>query len=949
MKRYLVKIKRAANIYTYFLLISLFLSLILAASLPGTAQPNEKNSEDSFVPALIVVEGGTGPAEEVALHLSQELVMNDFAVTVGITPYLNKKGLTSSDSQVKELRNLYNLFPERISFALQGLEHIENELEGPLSEQIDTLSRAQSIFTQAFNQDQYGYFLLATTLLPYGQYNSDIAAAARQAGIKMIISNKANDSNSYSLLECDVAEIHAHSKASMIADWDSLRIKSPEEFIESINDAIKESFPENPLVMIVNAGILHSQLGAEKAREYTDTLISLLEQLREREEIQFITSAEYYDRFVGGKQYIVLRLDDYQTSYGKWLFEKMANRIAELDVPLTIGIITNTADKLSEDYQAIEYLKSMLEKGLIEVALNIYSNREDGEFTLSLNEQTDMLRDALLESEKILSHDQVFGIIPPYDKSNEFISEAIETVNREGQRVRVISSGIVDKYMFGFDPQGIYHISRTISPLKSYSPPYSFYSVEEILTSIGHDDAVLNIHPWNLEEEEKQDTIIEVIKHLKERPNVEFVTLRDFYFNIDPTLRLALGAWKYFKENTESSTGLVYPNVIINDDYTYKNPKAAIWDIASSLLGIASAEKLGIISLKEGIHRITKILDFLQTCELYQGQYPNFTYDVTTTQMVKEGPGIAWDDLARMLTALKIIKTHYPSLEDNCNSVIERWVLIPVEGLYQPDKDEEIYKEVKTSPYWDYMDASFGLWGYRNEPVSLWASLKNKMYGLFSGSEPDYYDRLLIPESYILQAIEMGQTEKGEEILDLIHNVQEARYKHEGIITSISEGDLDRKPWFVYCGLVVSEEGFTIWPVVGSIWQDGEGYPEYRFISSKAAIAWQALKENDYSRLSYDLIRRKALNYQFGFYTGIYEESQKINNSLSVNTNGIILESLWFKKRGKIPLVYSGQSDVPDVEGNMLSSIEKKIGYFYSQLLEKLKIKSEENYNVKED
>ncbi len=36
-------------------------------------------------------------------------------------------------------------------------------------------------------------------------------------------------------------------------------------------------------------------------------------------------------------------------------------------------------------------------------------------------------------------------------------------------------------------------------------------------------------------------------------------------------------------------------------------------------------------------------------------------------------------------------------------------------------------------------------------------------------------------------------------------------------------------------------------------------------------------------------------------------------------------------------------------EENMLSSIEKKIGYFYSQLLEKLKIKLEENHIVKED
>jgi len=304
MKRYLVKIKRAASTYTYLLFATIFLGVLLLVSLPGIAQPNEKNSEDSSIPALIIIEGGTGAGEEIGLYLSQKLVVNDFAVTVGIIPYLNQKELTASDYQVKRLRNLYNLHPERISFALQGLEHMENELEGPLSEQIDTLSRAQSIFTRAFNQDQYEYFLLATTLLPYGQYNSDIAAA-RQAGIKMIIGKKADDSNSYSLLECDVAEIHADNKASMIADWQSLKIKSPEELIESMTGALKESSTENPLVTIINAGILHNQLGTEKARGYTDTLINLLEQLREREKIQFITSAEYYDRFVVGKKPLI--------------------------------------------------------------------------------------------------------------------------------------------------------------------------------------------------------------------------------------------------------------------------------------------------------------------------------------------------------------------------------------------------------------------------------------------------------------------------------------------------------------------------------------------------------------------------------------------------------------------------------------------------------------------
>ena len=41
--------------------------------------------------------------------------------------------------------------------------------------------------------------------------------------------------------------------------------------------------------------------------------------------------------------------------------------------------------------------------------------------------------------------------------------------------------------------------------------------------------------------------------------------------------------------------------------------------------------------------------------------------------MEKQDQGVAWDDVARMLTTLSIIKTHYPSLKDKCNNIIERW------------------------------------------------------------------------------------------------------------------------------------------------------------------------------------------------------------------------------------------------------------------------------------
>ncbi len=536
MKKHLLKVSKFFSLGRYLLLVLLALNLFSLSSLSAVTQVDEKDLQKNLTPALLIIEGGTGPAEEVALHVSQELLVNGFAVTVGITPYLNQKELTAYDPLVMKLRELHELYPNKIGFALQGLEHMEYELNKSLPEQIHILSRAQSIFTQAFNRDRYDYFQLATTLFPpYGHYNRDAASAAKQAGIRVVIGGDTGGSKGYTLLESDVAEVPYDREASMIADWKSLEIRSPEELMKSTTVAAKKSFLENPLVMIINVGILYNQLGGENAKEYVNVLIPLLEEVRQREELEFMTSAEYYRRFIGGTQYIMLRLDDYEVPYKSSLFEKVANRITELDVPLTISAIPSGAGKLGEDAEAIAYLNSKLEEGLTEVALHGYAHRER-EFASPLGEQIDILRKALAESEKILLYDEIFSLVPPNNAGNEFTSKAIETVNKEGHRVRVISRGIGDRYMIGFDPEGIYHISRSIDVIKSYSSPYPLYSVDEILAAIGYDDAVLNIHPWSLATQERQDTVLEVIKRLKERPNVEFVTLEGYYSSMDPTL-----------------------------------------------------------------------------------------------------------------------------------------------------------------------------------------------------------------------------------------------------------------------------------------------------------------------------------------------------------------------------------------------------------------------------
>lgn len=154
------------------------------------------------------------------------------------------------------------------------------------------------------------------------------AAAARQAGIKVVIGSSFSNSQGYTLLECDVVEIHPDNEVSMIADWQSLQIREPGELIESMGSALKESSPQDPLVIIINAGILYNQLGTENAKRYTDNLVFALNEMKRKEKLEFITSAEFYREFIGGKQYIVLRIDGYQKPFMK-NFLKYARKAIE--------------------------------------------------------------------------------------------------------------------------------------------------------------------------------------------------------------------------------------------------------------------------------------------------------------------------------------------------------------------------------------------------------------------------------------------------------------------------------------------------------------------------------------------------------------------------------------------------------------------------------------------
>jgi hypothetical protein len=85
----------------------------------------------------------------------------------------------------------------------------------------------------------------------------------------------------------------------------------------------------------------------------------------------------------------------------------------------------------------------------------------------------------------------------------------------------------------------------------------------------------------------------------------------------------------------------------------------------------------------------------------------------------------------------------------------------------------------------------------------------------------------------------------------------------------------------------------------------GKPYPQLKFLSTKAAFAWGALMPAD----SYASTLREAVqnlaNQNRGYFSGRYENSRLgMNDSIDVNTNAVILESLLYQARGSRPLAF---------------------------------------------
>ncbi|SFV71774.1 hypothetical protein MNB_SV-13-621 [hydrothermal vent metagenome] len=268
----------------------------------------------------------------------------------------------------------------------------------------------------------------------------------------------------------------------------------------------------------------------------------------------------------------------------------------------------------------------------------------------------------------------------------------------------------------------------------------------------------------------------------------------------------------------------------------------------------------------------------------------------------KEGIGWSAIDIGRILSPLYFIKKHYGQYSKPIHKLLSRWAFKALrhrgqlQGCGVENKKEECLQEGRLG-YEQYTANVFSLFG-----IGLHSSMK---YTTYLGFKTIYDIRIpydirdkdnfgannyVLMEPYVLDGLEFGWDYHSKEFSYRLYKAQEERYKKTGILTAITEDNIDQKPYFIYNTIFVNKVEWS------AITETGEALNELKTLSTKASFGLHALYHTDYTQKLIDKV--KTLQTDKGWYAGFYEKDWRINKSITCNTNAIILESLLYKVEG---------------------------------------------------
>ena len=361
-------------------------------------------------------------------------------------------------------------------------------------------------------------------------------------------------------------------------------------------------------------------------------------------------------------------------------------------------------------------------------------------------------------------------------------------------------------------------------------------------------------------------------------------------------------AWGYIEANTQSGTGLI--NSV--NGYT----ATTLWDQGSYLFGLVSARRLKLIEDGEYHERVSAFLNSLGQLPLFDGQLPNKAYNTVSLEMVDyaNAPsprGIGWSaiDIGRILMALRVLEYASPSYGPTIRGILAKWQLEEMASFgdmigTEVQSGETIARQEGRVGYEQYAARTAALWG---ADVQLAMSASGRMnwsqvdgirvpvdvrdHRTFEAITPT------LSEPYILMALELGLNNESHVLASQVYRAQEARYRNEGELTMVSEDHVSQSPYFLYASVFGNG---AEWPVLS---EDGKRYDDLRTVSLKAAYAWDAMFDTQYTNLVVEELQPLASD-TLGWAAGRYERDGSTNAVYTLNTNAVVLEALHFKAFG---------------------------------------------------
>jgi hypothetical protein len=331
-------------------------------------------------------------------------------------------------------------------------------------------------------------------------------------------------------------------------------------------------------------------------------------------------------------------------------------------------------------------------------------------------------------------------------------------------------------------------------------------------------------------------------------------------------------AWQYFQpdKGVNAQTGL--------HGATLTYPYFTEWDLGTYIQAIIDAKELGLLQMdgQWGFdHRISSILDFLETRKLADTGLPYLWYDSRTGEPYGDEITFGIDE-GKLYLALYNLKTLEPDLAGEIDYIVKvrnnNTALLP---------DPESWLEM-TDFYGYYVASAFKAFefeGWDNVRSSILNTIVSQAKVTAYGVElPTAH---ISNEPLLLTFFEINpQDPKFTWLLTQVNLAQEARYRATGYYTAFSEGNTGLSdPTYAY-EFVVDYDGstFKVEPATTPI------------AYLKVAVGFDAIFHSEYTSDMVEYIRGQLPASSDGFQDGVAEDGRVVDTIVD-RTNGLIISA----------------------------------------------------------